>query len=222
MRPYSVVIPAYDVAHLIGETLASVLAQTVPPAEVVVDDGSSDGTAEVAAAFDPRVRVIRQENAGPGAATNRGVAASGCEIIAFVDADDLWLPRKMELQLAALTWPDGPAAVACRIRQFQTDRGDDGTGEVRDALTRTGVIILREVFDRAGPVIDPKGGRGEFVDWLARVREAGFGIHLLPEVLALRRIRPGSLSYGRDGERDLGYLEVARRALQRRRLREGE
>ncbi|RWF52772.1 MAG: glycosyltransferase family 2 protein, partial [Mesorhizobium sp.] len=60
------------------------------------------------------------------------------------------------------------------------------------------------------------GGRGEMIDWIARVREAGFALDMLDEVLALRRIRPGSLSYGRDAARDRGYLEVVRAAMLRR------
>ncbi|RUW66604.1 glycosyltransferase family 2 protein, partial [Mesorhizobium sp. M4B.F.Ca.ET.049.02.1.2] len=64
--------------------------------------------------------------------------------------------------------------------------------------------------------VDPPGGRGEMIDWIARVREAGFALDMLDEVLALRRIRPGSLSYGRDAARDRGYLEVVRAEMLRR------
>lgn len=77
------------------------------------------------------------------------------------------------------------------------------------------MAIRRETADTIGPIRDPVGGRGEMVDWIARVREAGFRLDMLDDVLALRRIRPGSLSYGRD-IRDRGYLQVARQALLRR------
>ena len=103
MADISVVIPAYNRAHLLPATLRSLLAQTVPAREIlVVDDGSTDGTAEVAEAFGPSVRVIRQANAGPAAARNRGFAESGGEYIHFFDSDDLALPNKHEVQLAAL------------------------------------------------------------------------------------------------------------------------
>ncbi|RUY66189.1 glycosyltransferase family 2 protein, partial [Mesorhizobium sp. M7A.F.Ca.CA.001.05.1.1] len=76
--------------------------------------------------------------------------------------------------------------------------------------------VRQEVVQSVGPIIDPPGGRGEMIDWIARVREAGFLLAMLDDVLALRRIRPGSLSYGRDPARDRGYIQVARLAMQRR------
>ena len=92
---YSVVIPAFNAEATLGETIRSALEQTVPPAEIlVVDDGSTDGTDAVAAGFADRVRVIRQDNAGPGAATSRGLAAVETPFAATLDADDLWLPGK--------------------------------------------------------------------------------------------------------------------------------
>jgi hypothetical protein len=97
---YAVVIPAYNRANVIGETIERVLAQTLPPAEVaVVDDGSTDGTAEAAARFGARVRVHRRENGGPGCARNTGVRLTSAPWIAFCDSDDLWLPEKMEMQM---------------------------------------------------------------------------------------------------------------------------
>ena len=90
----SVVIPAWNAAATIGATLASVLAQTRPADEiVVVDDGSSDGTAAIVEALASRhaaLRLVRQENAGPMRARNRGVAETTGDYVAPIDADDLW------------------------------------------------------------------------------------------------------------------------------------
>ena len=103
MSSISVIIPAYNRAHLIGETLRSLLLQTRPAEEViVVDDGSTDETAAVAAAFGPPVKVIRQTNAGPGAARNTGFRNSCGEFIHFFDSDDLAAPNKQAVQLSAL------------------------------------------------------------------------------------------------------------------------
>ena len=100
----SVVIPAYNAARLIGAAIESVLAQTRPVAEiVVVDDGSTDGTAEVATGFGEQVRCLRQDNAGPSAARNTGIEAATGEWIAFLDTDDSWLPSKVEAELEVLT-----------------------------------------------------------------------------------------------------------------------
>jgi hypothetical protein len=98
----SVVIPCYNRAHLIGRSIQSALGQTVVPDEIiVVDDGSTDGSAAVARTFGSRMRVIEQENAGAAAARNRGIAAASGEWIAFLDSDDEWHPEKLQRQLAA-------------------------------------------------------------------------------------------------------------------------
>lgn len=101
----SVVVPAYNAVRTLAATLQSVLDQTVQDFEViVVDDGSSDGTVEVAQAVDDqRIRVIVQENGGAGAARNTGIADAAGTWVAFLDADDVWLPIKLERQLAYLS-----------------------------------------------------------------------------------------------------------------------
>jgi glycosyltransferase involved in cell wall biosynthesis len=96
----SVIIPTYNYARFVGEAVDSVLAQTLPPLEViVVDDGSTDGTAEVLARYGDRIRVLRQKNAGVAMARNAGIAAARGEYLAFLDSDDAWYPRKLELQM---------------------------------------------------------------------------------------------------------------------------
>ncbi|HVJ68464.1 MAG TPA: glycosyltransferase family A protein [Caulifigura sp.] len=103
----SVVMPAYNSAAFVRRAIESVWAQTHTPIElIVVDDGSKDDTAAVAAAVDPRTIVIRQENGGPGAARNRGVKAARGNWIAFIDADDAWRPRKLELQRPHMLRPE--------------------------------------------------------------------------------------------------------------------
>jgi glycosyltransferase involved in cell wall biosynthesis len=99
----SVVIPAYNSAKFISRTIESVLAQTRRPDEIiVVDDGSTDNTAEVIKKFGSDVRYIYQENAGPSVARNRGVEAANCEWIAFLDADDEWLCEMLNRQALLL------------------------------------------------------------------------------------------------------------------------
>lgn len=93
--PIAVVIPLYNKGPHIKRALVSVLSQTAPPREIIViDDGSTDGGGEVLKTFtDPRLRLVRQENQGEGAARNRGVQLAGEELIAFLDADDAWDPE---------------------------------------------------------------------------------------------------------------------------------
>jgi glycosyltransferase involved in cell wall biosynthesis len=98
----SVVIPTYNYGRFIGETVASALAQHYSPIEiVVVDDGSTDDTQERVAAYGDRVKYICQKNRGVSAARNTGIRASQGELIALLDSDDLWLPEKLERQVAA-------------------------------------------------------------------------------------------------------------------------
>lgn len=101
----SAVIPAYNAERFVADAIESILSQTVPVDEIiVVDDGSTDKTAEVASRFE-RTRVIRQANAGQGAARNTGIKAASGEWIAFLDADDVWLPEKMASELECIA-PD--------------------------------------------------------------------------------------------------------------------
>ena len=107
----SVVIPCYNAAPFLRETLESVFVQTYPPLEIiVVDDGSTDESAVIAESFGSPVRVIRQENQGESVARNRGIEEAGGDWVAFLDADDLWLPNKLERQIQVLR--DAPESMA--------------------------------------------------------------------------------------------------------------
>ena len=98
----SAVIPAYNSEQYISKAIESILAQTVPVDEIiVVDDGSKDRTAEFASRYE-RTTVIRQPNAGQGPARNKAIAAASGEWIAFLDADDMWVPEKMAIQLQCI------------------------------------------------------------------------------------------------------------------------
>lgn len=96
-------MPAYNARQYIEESIRSVMNQDYPNIElIVIDDGSKDGTPELAEQFGSRVKVLRQNNSGPAAARNRGIAAARGDFIAFLDADDVWLPGKMALQVQYL------------------------------------------------------------------------------------------------------------------------
>lgn len=214
---YCVAIPAYNAAETIEQTLQSVLSQTVPPSEiVVVDDGSTDETANIARSCGDHVRVHQQKNTGCGAAFTKAIRLTRGSIIASVDADDLWLPHKMETQLAVLDSIGPDAIVFAKHQMFYHAAPADTSGPTRLGLGRSDMIMTRAIFDAVGDVIDPPGGRGEMIDWIARAREQGVKCHNIDEVLVRRRIIRGSLSYGRDNTKDRGYLAVAYLAMQRR------
>ena len=98
----SIILPTYNRAEFIGKALDSVLAQTYGNWEcVLIDDGSTDHTRDVLAAFDDsRIRFFRQENRGVSGARNAGIAACRGDVIALLDSDDEWLPAKLETQLS--------------------------------------------------------------------------------------------------------------------------
>ena len=215
---YSVVVPAYNAAETVEEALHSILTQTILPEVIIlVDDGSADDTGLRAAQLDSRISVIRQTNQGCGAATTIGIAAVTTPFVAFLDSDDLWLPQKAERQLAALNGRDELAAVVAQVRIFRGSAQSPQLGPVSDVWGRTTLMMHTKAARNIGEVIDPPGGRGDMVDWIARGRELGHAFELMKEVLSMRRIRPGSLSYGRDAEKDRGYLLTVKRALERKR-----
>jgi glycosyltransferase involved in cell wall biosynthesis len=218
MIAYSAIMPAYNTEAYISDAILSIRAQTLPPSEIiVVDDGSTDRTAEIVAGLGADIRLIRQENRGSGPATNAAIAAVTTGLIAGLDSDDIWLPHKLETQLRAFERMPEIAACFARMRQFQHGADRDAEGPVTDAWVRSTMVIRTEAARAAGPIVDPPGGVGQLVDWLACVRELGHRMHMVPEVLALRRARPGSLTYARTRERDSSYLFAARQAILRRR-----
>lgn len=129
----TVVIPAWNAQRTIEETLQSVAAQTYPNLEIlIVDDGSTDATANIAADFcehEPRARLISTENGGVAAARNHAIAEASGDWIAPIDADDLWHPTKIEKQVAAaLSAPERPGFVYCWHRLIDSDGRVTGSG----------------------------------------------------------------------------------------------
>ena len=191
MRPdlVSVIVPAFDAERWLRDAVASVLAQRHDPIEIiVVDDGSSDGTHALAERLGPPVRAISQRNAGPGAARNRGVEAAEGAWLAFLDADDLWMPGKIARQLAVLADAPEETAVFGHVQQF-TER--EGKAIDLDAPSRGEhvgtMMIARKTFDRVG-TFRTDLRLGEFLDWHLRATAAGVRMKMLPDVLLRRRV----------------------------------
>ena len=215
---YSVVIPAFNAADTIAEAIDSVLSQTISPKEIiVVDDGSTDNTAAIVSVIPGPIHLMRRFNGGPGAATTAGILAVTTPLLATLDSDDLWLPEKIERQMDFLEANSGLTAAFTLAQLFKRGLMSPNAVRVQRFWSRTTMLIDTAAALSVGAIIDPPGGRGDLVDWLARCREMGFQLGMLEEVLALRRIRPGSLSYGRDRQHDVGFLHVARRAIERKR-----
>lgn len=204
----SAVIPAFNHARFLGPCVESALAQTLAPCEViVVDDGSTDGTAAVLERFGGRIRVLRQPNRGVAAARNRGAAESHGDVLAFLDADDEWMPRKLEAQAARLAAQPDLGLVHCGVTEIDAEgrvlgtRLDGLEGRVAEEmmLFRRGVILgggSAAVVPRA--VFAETGGFDESLstsaDWdlhhrIARRRAVGF----VPEALVRYRVHGGNM-----------------------------
>ena len=218
---YSVVIPAFNAAATLRETIDSILAQSVPAHEIiVVDDGSTDETASIAGGMNGPITVIRQANGGPGAATTAGFAKVTTPWVATLDADDLWLPYKMERQFAHFAANTGLAGIFALARLFKDGEKPDpqGSGAVRRLWTRTTMLFRTQAAREIGDFTDFPGQLGEVIDWLARSRDLGHSHSMVEEILAMRRIRPGSLSSALDADRSRGYLAAVRNAIERKKL----
>lgn len=146
----SAVIPTYNSEACVSRAIDSVLAQTLPAEEIlVVDDGSADQTAEAIRRYGGRVRYIHQENAGASVARNRGIQAARGEWIAFLDADDQWLPDRLRLQVRLLERHPDLQWVTGNFYRCDCARGHKQTLDMTPPQWQKALPILKdgEIFD---------------------------------------------------------------------------
>jgi glycosyltransferase involved in cell wall biosynthesis len=216
----SVIIPNYNYGRFIGEAVESVLAQTFPVFEiVVVDDGSTDDSLEILSRYEKDgVKVVRQQNCGVGAARNSGVEHSSGELVAFLDADDLWLPQKIEKQMERLLSDPEFGFVSCGMKEFDASGNTIRAYEVGKEGWRAEEILLiepivngpgstgllwRRVFEEAGGFDETKEMHPS-EDWEFCYRVARVGkIAFVPELLV------GYRNHGNNGHLQIPRVERA-------------
>jgi glycosyltransferase involved in cell wall biosynthesis len=225
----SVVIPVRDGAPYIGNAIESVLGQTEPAAEVlVIDDGSTDGTAAIVSRFrNHGVRLIQQLPGGAAAARNTGVKLARYELLAFLDADDLWSSDKLERQSAELQRDATLDMVFGHVRQFvspdvevQTRLSLQCPNESAPGHVPGTLLIRRKSFDRVG-VFETGWGLGEFLAWYARAQLVGLREKMVPAVLLERRLHRTNQGVLKRSDRG-DYVRVIKKILDGRREAEAK
>ena len=205
----SVIIPSYNAARYVAEAVASALAQTYQPLEIIlINDGSTDDTEEVLLPYVGKMRYFYQPNRGLSATRNRAIALARGELIAFLDADDVWLPEKLARQVDCLTQNPRIGLVHTNYVKLYADTGirlpretpdiTDGRCYTRlvlgNVLLVSSVVLRRECLDRVG-VFDEKIPQRTCEDydlWLRIARYFEFAY--IPEALMLYRRHAGNMS----------------------------
>ncbi|MEX0694510.1 MAG: glycosyltransferase family A protein [Rhodospirillales bacterium] len=210
--PVSVIMPAYNAAGTIQRALASIAAQSLPAAEViVVDDGSVDATAEIAermaaALGATRLTVIRQPNKGAGAARNRAIQEATQPILAFLDADDEWLPAKLDRSLSVMNegdyllvahdyldaTADGDVHVDCR-RRFEEAPDPYLPLYLKGYIPSISVLTRRQAVLDAGGFDETLRNAQDFDLWLKLLADPGTRFTLFGEALARYHHSEGSI-----------------------------
>jgi glycosyltransferase involved in cell wall biosynthesis len=220
----SVLIGVYNAERYLREAIESAFAQSYRPIEVVVvDDGSTDGSADVARSYGDALVFGQQENRGNGSARNHAVRLASGDVFAFMDADDISPPDRLERQWAALVGDPELDIVFGHAREFVSpELTDDERASVRAPapepapwMSANLMLLRRKAFDRVGPFSEELRV-GVTVDWCARARDAGLKTAILPNVVLERRIH---LTNNGIRERDSKsqYVHVLKAALDRRR-----
>ena len=221
LNDISVVIPAYNSERFVADAIESALGQSHPPAEVIViDDGSTDGTAEVVRSFSDRVHYHYQENGGIGRARNKGVELARCTFLSFVDSDDCWTENKLSLQLQEFNRdPELDMVFGQALQVVTGDAWDNrkilSQSKLEPALVPGGILVKRESFLRVGSFrSDTKVG--EFIDWYARAIELGLKSRVTQDLVLWRRLHDSNTGI-RERASVSDYARVLKASLDRRR-----
>jgi len=220
---FAVVIPCYNAAPYLGRALDSVFAQTYRSFYTfVIDDGSTDDPAAVLRPYGDRIFSIRRPHAGQASARNQGIRLSNSPYVAFLDADDEWLPTKLERQIEVLHRDPRIGLVYSDCFNNADDNtkgshfarvGTPGSGRVFEHfLNRCGVftptaVVRRECFNHVGLFNEALPVGEDYNLWL-RIA-AGWDVAVIPEVLAIRHVTPGSLSQTTSLDRALSTVITA-------------
>jgi glycosyltransferase involved in cell wall biosynthesis len=216
----SVVIPAHNAARFIGQAIESVFLQRAAAADldldvIVVDNASTDATCDcVQRDFGSKLRLLHEPQPGAACARNAGIAAATSPLIAFLDADDLWLPGKLADQCAALTAHLDVSLAFCHGAEFSDPAAAFRCNpESRPFMGPSGLLARREVFDVAGPL--PEFRCGEFIAWYGWAQTLGLRSLVVPGSFVRRRVHTSNTTRDRQGLAE--YTQAMHWLMERRR-----
>lgn len=220
----SVLIPAYNAERFLSETIENLLSQNSVPLEIiVVDDGSTDRSVEVATSFGTLVRCIRRPHMGLPATRNAAMAAACGEYFLHVDADDLVTANSIEIRMQALVADTSLDGVVGRLSCFfSPELSDEQRAKYRlpaesQSGHLTGVSIIRAAaFDKFGG-LDERFKTGADLDWFIRAKEAGIRLLNLPDIVYQRRIHGSNMNLSQKQTIIKDRLQLLKRTLDRRR-----
>ncbi len=219
----SVIIPVYNCDRYLAEAIESVLAQTYQPIEIiVVDDGSTDNTAEVAKSFGAAVQYCFQVNSGSAAARNQGIELAKGDFFAFLDADDLWVEDKLTRQMAAFANNPNLDIVFGQVQQFISPELPDHLKEklhcppeLMPGHIPSALLVKRESFFRVG-LFETQWKLAEFASWQVRATELKLQTIMLPDLVAKRRLHETNKGI-QQRQYQTEYIRILKASLDRRR-----
>lgn len=212
----SVILPVYNGEKFLAEAIQNIKQQNYQPLEIiVVDDGSTDGTAKIAAQFHDEVYYVYQSNQGAAAARNKGLEVACGNVIAFLDVDDLWIQNKLKLQLSHL-YHNLSEVVLGRV-QVDTLENEPAFKANTDSMLAFVVgcgLFRKSAFEKVG-YFDVSLQYGEDIDWFLRAREKNIRIAVLPQATLLHRKHRNNMTRNKNIH-DLNLIKVLRNSLDRR------
>jgi glycosyltransferase involved in cell wall biosynthesis len=218
----SVIIPVFNGERFIAEAIQSVLKQEYKPLEIIViDDGSTDGTADLVKIFEGNIRYFYQPNAGISSARNKGLELAKGELISFIDADDVWAKNKLEIQTRLFeNNPEAELVIGFLVRspfigceKLWTMNPESMKGIFATQLGST--LIKNEVFQKVG-LFDEEMQQAEDLDWLMRVREAGIGVLVHKDIVQFYTMHDKNVTNDRKLS-NFYMLKAYKKSLDRRR-----
>lgn len=224
----SVIIPVYNGEKYLKEALRSVLSQTYKPYEIiVVDDGSTDATAEIVISFASLVKYVKQDNKGAASARNHGVRMAGGDFLAFLDADDIWAENKLEVQIKEAEKSGDDHIYFGMVEQFfSPDTTEDFQrkyrfeNEVSSGFHPGTMLIKKSDFLEVG-FFNTEYQTGEFIDWYGRATLKVFKPILINQVMMRRRIHEANHGIQKKGENH-DYARIIKAMIERKREHNGE